>query len=332
MENHPIPQNVTGFEFKLIGNMTIKQFAYLATGVVLAWIIVASPLSIFIKFPVGFIIGFIGFALAFIPVDGRPLDAMALYFIRALFTPNQFVFQKGALAQTQLAYPSPITVKQQPVPQTPAPLPKQQPTTVAPPQPTAETDKKTAYDQILAQLSQTQNDKAKLEQELAALKQTLAQIQKPPLQTPPPQSTAIQSAAPVLQQQPPPVVPAAQPVVKKITITPGQKPTGLAIPDAPNILTGIVKDPRGNILSNILVEVKDKDASPVRAFKTNALGQFASATSLLNGVYTLEFEDPQGKHTFDALELTMNGEIIGPIEVTSIDQREQLRKSLFPNT
>lgn len=321
MENHPIPQNVTGFEFKLIGNMTIKQFAYLATGVVLAWIIIVSPLSTFIKFPVGLIIGFIGFALAFIPIDGRPLDAMALYFIRALFTPNQFVFQKGALTQTQFAYPSPITVKQQPVPQALSPLPKQQSISVTPPQPTPETDKKTAYDQILAQLSQTQNDKAKLEQELAALKQTLAQIQKPPLQAPP-------QPAPM----PPPVVPSAQPVVKKITITPGQKPTGLAIPDAPNILTGIVKDPRGNILSNILVEVKDKDASPVRAFKTNALGQFASATSLLNGVYTLEFEDPQGKHTFDALELTMKGDIIGPIEVTSIDQREQLRKSLFPNT
>ncbi len=293
MENHPIPQNVTGFEFKLIGNMTIKQFAYLATGVVLAWIFSVSPLPGFIKFPMAFLLGGIGFALAFIPIDGRPLDAMVLYFIRALFTPNQFVYQKTTPVNTQFSYPSPIT------------------TQAPPPQP-----EKTAYEQLMAQLTQAQADKNQLEQELATLKQTLAQIQQPVKTTP---------------QPVPQPIPTAQPVVKKATITPGQKPTGLAIPYAPNILTGIVKDPRGNVLSNILVEVKDKDSSPVRAFKTNALGQFASATSLLNGVYTLEFEDPQGKHTFDALELTMNGEIIGPIEVTSIDQREQLRKSLFPN-
>lgn len=311
MENHPIPQNVTGFEFKLIGNMTIKQFAYLATGIVLAWIIVVSPLPSLIKFPIGFIIGFIGFALAFIPIDGRPLDAMALYFIRALFTPNQFVFQKGAFEQAQFAYPSPITTqKQQPTIQQSQPTP-----TILheiAPTPTQQPPETVAYNQLFTQLTQVQNDKNRLEQELMALKQTLAKPQ--PIQT-----------TPENQQT-------SQPVVKKVTITPGQKPTGLAIPDAPNILTGIVKDPRGNVLANILVEVKDKDGSPVRAFKTNALGQFASATSLLNGVYTLEFEDPQEKHTFGALELTMAGEIIGPIDVVSIDQREELRKSLFPNT
>ncbi|EKD47460.1 MAG: hypothetical protein ACD_66C00049G0001, partial [uncultured bacterium] len=28
MEQHPVPQNVTGFQFKLIGDITLKQFAY----------------------------------------------------------------------------------------------------------------------------------------------------------------------------------------------------------------------------------------------------------------------------------------------------------------
>ena len=47
MDNHPIPQDVTGFQFRLIGDMTIKQFAYLAGGMILAWIFLASPLFIF---------------------------------------------------------------------------------------------------------------------------------------------------------------------------------------------------------------------------------------------------------------------------------------------
>src|SRR5438045_3308890 len=64
MENHPIPQDVTGFQFKLIGEMTVKQFAYLAGGVVLAWVTFASPLFWLINF------------------------------LKAFITPNQFVFQK----------------------------------------------------------------------------------------------------------------------------------------------------------------------------------------------------------------------------------------------
>jgi len=37
-------------------------------------------------------------------------------------------------------------------------------------------------------------------------------------------------------------------------------------PEYPNIITGIIKDPRRNPLPNILVEVKDKEGNAVRAF------------------------------------------------------------------
>jgi len=108
------------------------------------------------------------------------------------------------------------------------------------------------------------------------------------------------------------------------------KTIGLPIaPDVPNLIVGIIKDPRGNILPNILVEIKDKEGNPVRAFKTNGLGQFAAATPLSNGVYTVFFEDPESKHKFDTIELTVAGEIIAPIEVISQDQREELRRELF---
>ena len=108
------------------------------------------------------------------------------------------------------------------------------------------------------------------------------------------------------------------------------KNIGLPItPEFPNIITGIIKDPRGNPLGNILVEVKDKEGNPVRAFKTNGLGQFVSATALANGNYTVLFEDPKGQNKFDTIGFEAIGEVILPIEVTSIDEREELRKSLF---
>jgi len=90
-----------------------------------------------------------------------------------------------------------------------------------------------------------------------------------------------------------------------------------------------VKDSRGNVLPNILIEVKDNNNNPVRAFKTNALGQFASATPLLNGTYTVTFEDSAKVHTFDIVEIVAKGEIMQPIEIISLDKREELRKELF---
>lgn len=104
------------------------------------------------------------------------------------------------------------------------------------------------------------------------------------------------------------------------------------VPDVPNLVTGIIKDSRGNVLPNMLIEVKDKDGNPVRAFKTNQLGQFASATPLVNGTYTISFEDPAGKHSFDSVELQAAGEVIMPLEIISVDAREKLRQELFgPN-
>lgn len=103
------------------------------------------------------------------------------------------------------------------------------------------------------------------------------------------------------------------------------------IPDSPNIIVGIVKDARGNMLPNILVEIKDKEGSPVRAFKTNPLGQFASATPLINGSYAIELEDPKKQHAFDAIQITADGQIMMPIEIISHDAREELRKALFTN-
>jgi len=108
------------------------------------------------------------------------------------------------------------------------------------------------------------------------------------------------------------------------------KSVGLPIaPEFPNIITGIIKDPRGNPLPNILVEIKDTSGNAVRAFKTNAFGQFASATPLANGDYIIEFEDNASQNKFDTVGFKASGEIILPIEVISVDTREELRRSLF---
>lgn len=101
MENHPIPQDITGFKFKLIGSITVKQFMYLLGGGVIAAIIFflifpKSSLVIFlgIKLPLSMLFAGTGAALAFLPVDGRPLDKMIINFIRTIPSENMYIYRR----------------------------------------------------------------------------------------------------------------------------------------------------------------------------------------------------------------------------------------------
>lgn len=101
----------------------------------------------------------------------------------------------------------------------------------------------------------------------------------------------------------------------------------------PNVITGIVQGRDNSFLANILVDIKDQSVNSVRAFKTNKLGQFVSATPLENGTYTLELEDPQNQFTFDIIEVKLEGQVLAPLVIYAKSQtdvnREQIRDSLF---
>ena len=355
MDNHPIPQNVTGFQFKLVGNMTIKQFAYVLAGVIL------SIVTYYFPFPpvIGSIIkliciplfGGIGLMLAFLPIEGRPMDTMMTNFIKALFAPNQFLYRKKGrslqsaattqpqqqetpktipvdlkeqktLQAIQQSIVTPVQTVQTPAQQVTQPSQqasqkqqkKEEPAPLSP-QPITHDQlaEKQNMTQLQRQVQELHFQRQQLEQQLQHLQNQLA-TQGP------------QQAAPVsetrTQAQTPKTVPAT-------TATPTKKLGLPNVPDTANVIAGIVKDPRGNVLSNILVEVKDTEGNPVRAFKTNALGQFASATPLAAGNYTVELEDPKKQNQFDIIQLHATNQILLPIEIISHDAREALRKELF---
>lgn len=393
MDNHPIPQDITGFEFKLIGDMTIKQFAYLATGTILGWVAFSLPVPFLFRFPFMAIFITFGVSFAFFSIEGRPVDTMIINFLKAAFSPTQYIYQPASQesqmsnikSQISNAALSPVTPQVFQAPRqenkldkkefdffhmlsqmlspsssqavapddtaskpyiitahTPGEKKKEDP----PPPPTEghkievlvqqsqniakeleeakEEEKKDvglptyneAHQKVLeleSLLSQTQTDKQKLEQEIMDLRRQL-ETQKKEVYTP--------------------SVVAAPRETKNVRVIPKEmgKSAGIPIaPEFPNVISGIIKDPRGNPLPNILVEVKDTEGNPVRAFKTNALGQFSASTALSNGSYTIEFEDPNSSNKFDTVAFKADGNIILPIEVISIDTREELRKSLFTN-
>jgi len=408
MENHPIPQDVTGFKFKLIGQITIKQFLYLLGAGFFVYFFFALPFPLFIKGPFILLAATLGVGLAFVPVEGRPMDKMLYFFIRALPAENQYVYHRlGAtgffdnLTHTKAITPKPAknidyeeakksllareltsaqkakaqaaskeavdvhflnTIKtffeesvyesekpkgppevstastqasQSQGTNTPVELPSLIPTSLptgggvtpldTPPPQEEETDEKK---DIPAPIQPTIEDSEiklqKLQEELAKALSEKEQLQKRFFE--------------MAQQQPTEEVftPKTEGEKKEKTthVKTISKSNAIAagfpmLPDIPNILLGIVKDPRGKVIQNILVEVIDKNNIPVRAFKTNALGQFISATPLPDGTYIIRFEDPTKNNEFDTVEVTLDGTIFQPLEITSIDQRERLRRELF---
>lgn len=427
MENHKIPQDVTGFKFKIIGSMTVKQFGYVVAAGIFCTITFVTPLHFLLKIPLMAIFAGIGVALAFVPVGGRPLDKMLVYFARSIPRENQFVYRKQGVDLSQYEFLKPPKAVQQPQaaqqapkqstrdvnkqalasalrnsyfrpddkemqyfsnlkasfetsgaptvaqpsvstiasPVTPIqpqptvnraqPNPSQtkpvmpivseedikkrmaqnevvKPTPAPTPQPADEVAEIKKEIQEIRTVEQTAGYTAELEQKIQELEKKLAESLG---QTATYQQQVMQQAKQVNPTAA--VTPTQKDAPKKETVKSVTPQSSLAsgfpsLPDIPNIVLGIVKDPRGKVLQNILVEVVDANEIPVRAFKTNALGKFISATPLPNGTYKIHFDDPGKNHEFEVVQVEMKGEIFNPLEIISVDQREKLRRDLFGNT
>ena len=89
----------------------------------------------------------------------------------------------------------------------------------------------------------------------------------------------------------------------------------LSMPTSANVITGMVTTVEGNIIDNAIIEIKDAQGQPVRALKTNRLGQFAIATPLKNGHYIIEIDSPGKK--FPIYKIETSGKIIPPISIRS---------------
>ncbi|MEX0622079.1 MAG: hypothetical protein WD187_03805 [Candidatus Woykebacteria bacterium] len=101
--------------------------------------------------------------------------------------------------------------------------------------------------------------------------------------------------------------------VRVVRPTPAVGKMAPSLTSAPNVINGIVKASDGSLLSNVIIVVKDGSGQPVRALKTNKIGQFAISTPLPNSTYTMDIESPG--HTFDVIEVGVTGHVLPPIEI-----------------
>lgn len=94
MEQHPVPRQITTFEFKLIGFMTLHQFLYLVVFFPLGYIVYyLVPLAI-VNIILGLIVASIGIVFAFVPIQDRPMEKWVRNFIKRMRSPTQYRFKK----------------------------------------------------------------------------------------------------------------------------------------------------------------------------------------------------------------------------------------------
>ncbi len=431
MEQHPVPQNVTTFQFRLIGDMTLKQFGYLCAGAILAFVAYKLPLPFIITWPLTFAFAFLGVGFAFIPVEERPMDVWVFSFFKSIYNPTQYVWIKEAPKpeptaqaakrvvpaheaaasvtpasppQTQKSksmlsslfqsspsamgpgsnlksnehattvvttHPAPSmfswlsdlwTPKQHPsnheapnapvsplqfvprpvtghkpqvTPQSVNTTPKTQTESVAVQQKMRELEaslkelqsqlatKNMASDRVLelqSQLTDVLKQRSTMEDELVSLKRQLTS-RGPSVAAEP--DTQPQSATHETPKT------TTRSTVTVINTQDDAVKVGLPrLTTVANVITGLVQDDEGNMLPGILVTVTNKEGIPVRALKTNKLGQFAASTPLGSGVYFVEVEDPRARFSFSRVQITLNGTVVPALGIVAKSEKQRTREKL----
>ena len=293
---HLLPQDISSYRFRLIGDMTIKQFASLGICIVLAIIAYSFPLPFFFKYPLVFAFILLGVGMAFVPVQGRSLDIWLIAFIKSIYSPTQYTWKRtpATVESAETAVPTKeknlevarqVTNPSMEITQGVAPVPVQAAITEAP-EPTTE--------EITSEPAPiTQETPSPPAQEVIAPPQI-----KPTSQ---PEITAIPEPTPVSQpiavaETPPPTVNLPIPFT----------------PTTPNTLVGLTLTPTGHILDGVLVEIK-KNNLTIRATKSNKLGQFMFARPLESGTYQILAEKEENSFAPYSLELT--GDIVKPLKI-----------------
>lgn len=310
MQQHPVPQNISSYEFKLVGDMTLKQFFQLAGGTVLSLMIYASSLPGIIKWPLILFFALLGTALAFLPFEERPLTTWIASFFKAVYSPTMYNWQKGAGEDVFGKEPagSPLS--------SPQIAPKQEEPGVLS---TFEEAEKTFFRRVM-EMFQTEPVRSQAQQvQVAQPARVMSMptesvpfaqpvrvgpIEKPiapslvrPLYTP-------QSVSPVFGQKKQETA-----GVQAATFTPEAAPPNP--PAVPNTVVGQVLTQDGKIVEGAILEIKDQEQRPVRAIKTNKVGHFLTVTPLKDGSYEIETEK-EGL-VFDKVRVSLDGKVVPPV-------------------
>ncbi len=302
MEQHPIPQQITSYEFKLVGDMTIRQFGKAAGGIILALLINATHLVFFIKWPLALVSASTGLAMAFVPFQDRPLETWIFSFIRSIYSPTLFIWKKRA-DKNWLEIDRSKRL---------------------------ETSKEDEEDF-------PQKDQKRIDEFIASL----PSVKQAEDREDEPAGSAVKIVIPNQKADSVKVTQKSNDqVVAEVAVgaedwrnqranlnlkTTKDVATGTAVfgaipmpatADIPNVLVGMVTDSQGKIVDDAIIEIQDTSGNSVRVLKTNLLGQFKTATQLANGTYLIIPEKQDLK--FDKVNVELTGQIMQPVRIQAM--------------
>lgn len=298
----------------------MKQFFELAGGIVVGLIFYSSPLLPIIKWPFAIVSVILGVALAFLPLEERPLERWIIAFFRAIYSPTLYYWKRGGIPE-KIFQDEPL--------ETTAPVAEEV------------VEKYLGTKKIETPLSKLENAEKGFLSGLTSLFSGLVQSVTP---TPPISTSGEPKLTPEVSM--PFQVPFTQPVKIPQEVKPrvvvqetGQVTASnvapilageemisthqaLFSPDAappnppvaPNIVVGQVVDQDRKIIEGAIIEIKDSAGRPVRALKSNKLGHFTIVTALDNGKYDIVI-DKEG-FEFTPVNFEAIGQLIPPILAT----------------
>jgi len=329
MESHPIPQQISSYQFRLVGDMTLKQFFQIAGGAVVAIIIYSLPLMGIIKWPLVVFFALLGVALAFLPLEERPLERWIIAFFKSVYSPTLFSWKK--------------TEKEFNYYQDEATVPSEKIFFAGGEAKLQEYLKNSSSGTFTGNLEKIESSFLSGLTNIFTSVIPAVKVGGPSLQ---PQLQGAQPPTPLTVPGQVPVKMSVATNIPKLIVeetaskegvsqvisttqvsptSPGQEAVAQrqaqfsidaappSPPTTPNTLTGQVIDQKKHIVEGAIMEIRDSMGRPVRALKSNKLGHFMVVTPLMSGKYEIITE--KDGFNFESLGFEATGTIIPPIAI-----------------
>jgi hypothetical protein len=329
MEQHPIPQNISSYQFRLVGDMTLKQFFQLAGGILAGIIFYSVPIIGIVKWPLAIISVILGIALAFMPLEERPLEKWIFAFFKAIYTPTEFFWKKTTVAKKYFQDEAVGVAPTSGSPEQEAALKNYLSGTK--PANSSLATLEGAEEGFLSKLSgifsglipQTGSPAGEAGAAVAAV------VEKKNTEIPQNMPTVvIQPNTPRLfVEEKAKEAPTAQVTTNQVSpIMAGDEivSTKQAIfsidaappnpPTTPNVVVGQVVDEQRKIVEGAIMEIRDEVGRPVRALRSNKVGHFITVTPLDSGRYDIVTE--KDGYQFSPVSFDAAGALIPPILVS----------------
>lgn len=287
--------------------MTLKQFLKAAVGIVLAFLINASGLIFFLKYPLMAICGGGGLMLAFVPFQDRPLETWVMAFLKSIYSPTIYTYKKipdKDWMDLMMNKSKKVTTK--------GGVETEEEEEIMP---IKDKNKVREFIESLPSVKLEKKKDGEEDEQLQTKNVGLKNEKKTEEKVGMTENVVVEKKTDDWRDK------KADLNLKAEKLGATGKAVFGEIPmpdksDIPNMVVGMVTNLDGKIIEGAIVEIQDEKGNPSRVLKTNSLGQFKTTTPMANGKYLVITE--KDNFNFDRVDINLAGKIVEPIKIKAI--------------